>query len=564
MLCAVPPTTMPAATTVALGASYGRLKQKHPEYQGELWDRLALLYEGGWDILEHSKEFIPKAPEEPSAHYKWRLEVTSYVNYFARLVGYLTGTLFNETLVMGPAAEGGANKPPLPDPEFYNEFASNADLRGTDFSQFMRVTLATALVYQRAIVHVDMPVTPTLETGEAPDNRAHEEALGGARAYLIPIAIGEMYNWEKDSRGKFKWCVLHTKITNRDDPFGDHSLYQHEFKIWRLADGIATYTVLRTRLVSREEELKDDDVLLVQTLPSSTSFTEIPLREIELPKALWVGNQAGPLCREHYRRRSDLAGSLCRSLVELPFIKRGAEIPAVHRGISETQMDPNRGADPVAAAKRDGWVAIGGDDELGYAGPSGVGHEIARAELKDCREEIFGSVNAMALQLENTAAAVGRSGESKAEDRSALAAVLSYLADQLREFAQQVMTLVSSARNEEVKWAGSGLSTFDTDGVTQVLEEAVQIEPLNIPSVTFKQLHRKKVALALVPKASPEQKQQISDEIDKNTTAEEVEMDPFERAKKLTAATTPVQERDDEEGPEGPEKQAFGSPAAAE
>jgi hypothetical protein len=501
--------------------TYGQLSQKHTEYDGDLWTNLHLLYAGGWAMQRNAQRFIERAPRERHDYFQWRIKSTAYVNFFARLVGYLTGSLFNESLVVAPAKDRKTDEAPsLPDSSFYEAFGVDCDLTGTDFSQFMRLALTDALVYRRALVQVDLPKAPTFLEGEAPRSLAQEDALGLRRAYVIQLPLESLFDYEKAPDGRFQWCVLHRIHRERATPFADRALYQHEFKVWWMANGAACYAVLRSKPVTKDDQLDPDDELQVVEPERATSFKQIPICELELPEALWVGNQAGPLCQEHFRRRSDLMGSLCRSLVEIPYVKLGPEIPAVHGGISDAQSDPNRGHDVLARA-REGAVVIGSEDEIGFASPSGKGHEIARAELKDCREEIFASVNAMALQLENSAAAVGRSGDSKHEDKSATAIILTFLATQTREFAQQVMALVSSARGDSVAWAATGLNTFSSEDREQVLSDALTVQTLEIPSALFQKLARIKVANAVLPNATAREKAQIAAEIHANSHAEE-------------------------------------------
>src|SRR5260221_6381120 len=157
------------------GPTYGQLCQKHSEYDAELWTNVGLLYRGGWEMLRNAHRFIERAPRERSDYFSWRLKGTSYVNYFARLVGHLTGSVFNEPLTVAPAKDSKTDEAPtLPDAKFYQAFATDCDTAGTDFSQFMRLALTDALVYRRALLQVDLPKTPTFEDGAAPQSLAQE------------------------------------------------------------------------------------------------------------------------------------------------------------------------------------------------------------------------------------------------------------------------------------------------------------------------------------------------------------------------------------------------------
>ena len=73
---------------------------------------------------------------------------------------------------------------------------------------------------------------------------------------------------------------------------------------WQLIDGFATFTLYRTKLVKSDSELTDEDRVGVFEPATPTTFKQIPVMALELPDAVWAGDQAGPLCAEHYMHRS--------------------------------------------------------------------------------------------------------------------------------------------------------------------------------------------------------------------------------------------------------------------
>lgn len=502
----------------ATGPTWARLRQQtHAAYDPELWKDLSLLHEGGFEIQKNAARFIPRAPQEPKANYNWRLKATSYINYMARVVGYLVGDLFGVPLRVSAEGKDGQPASATPDDAFYSLFASDCDLQGTDFSQFMRERLVDAMVQKRALIGVDMPI------GAPAVNKLQEEQMGMGRAWLCAIPLESMLNWKLDDKGRYQWCKLVKKVVNDDDPLGDHSSFYFEFKIWRMQDGVAAFEVYRTRTVTDEKEFKDEEIVPQVQQLTPTTFSSIPIINIDLPAAVWAGNQLGPLCKEHYNGRSDLKGSLCSNLFEIPWIKRGPEIPAVHGALpSETQQDPNRAADLVARAQAKGMVALGAGDDIGFAGPSGKAFTMAKEENATVRDEIFGALNTMALALANTGATVRRSGESKAEDRSATGVILDFLGGELREYAKLTYDCVSDGRGDSVKWCASGIDSYDDEDRAALIGEATEVETLTIPSKTFKKLYATNLAQRLLPKVSPAQKDAMAKEIEANITDEMV------------------------------------------
>lgn len=511
------------------GVTWTRLfDQRHPEYDPDLWQKLRLLHEGGFAIQKNAELFIDRAPEEPEKYYKWRLKTTAYVNHMARVIGHLIGGLFGVPLKVSAQGKDPKAAASTPDDKFYDALANDCDLQGTNFSQFMRARLINALVLRRTLIGVDMPA------GAGPDvvNRLQEEKLGIGRAWLYDIPLESMLDWELDELGRFKWCKLVKKIADRSDPLGDHSSYRYQFKIWRVgttASGgdVAAYEVYETPAIKDDKELKSEEIIpRVQPL-TATTFSRIPIVDVDLPAAVWAGNQLGPLCREHYNGRSDLRGSMCRNLVEIPYVKLGPEIPEVHGGISVTGSDPTRGDNMLAKVKQSGFMKIGSEDEIGFAGPSGNAFKMASEENFRVREEIYSALNTMSLALSNTGATVQRSGESKAEDRSATGVILDFLADTAREISEMTYDMVADGRGDnlnsgKVVWKASGVDSYDDDDRSALIGEAVEVDTLVIPSKTFRKVYLKSLVARLNPKSSDAEKEMMFDEIDANVTDEMV------------------------------------------
>lgn len=522
--------TLPAPLAAAIaeqppGATWARLfSQRNAAYDAELWESLRLLHEGGFEIQENAKLFCPRVPEEPKKEYEWRLKTTAYVNHMARVVGHLVGGLFGVPLKVAAEGKTGSSAPATPDEPFYKAFANDCDLQGTNFSQFMRARLIGALVQKRALIGVDMP-------RGVPDaaNKLQEEQLGVGRAWLYSIPLESMLDWECDDKGRFVWCKLIKKIVDRSDPLGDHSSYKYQFKIWRMLDtGAAAFEVYETKSVTKDEDIKPDEIVSRVTERTPTTFSRIPIVEINLPAAIWAGNQLGPLCKEHYNGRSNLRGSMCRSLVEIPFVKLGSEIPSVNGALpADVQQNPGRGVDPVGQARAKGFLVLGAGDDFSFKGPSGNAWTIASSENFKVREEIYSALNTMSLALSNTGATVQRSGESKAEDRSATGVILDFLADSTREVSEMVYDVVSDGRGDnerggKIVWKATGVDSYDDDDRAALIGEATEFLTLDIPSKTARKVYLKSLVARMNPKSSDAEKQEMFDELDQHVTDEMV------------------------------------------
>lgn len=507
---------------------FAQLNQKHPDYDADLIDKLGLLYRGGHEIQRRAREFVPKFPNEDQGAYDWRCKVTGYVNLLARVVGHLTGSLFEAPLELTTAEARGSTATTQPDPQFYEQFSANCDLQGTPLTAFVQEAVADALVHKRALIAVDMPLAGDLQ----PVNRIQEDQLGLARAYLFRIHVAELINWEKRSAsdsdaprarfGDFEECILKRRITRSGPLLARDGKHAYEFKRWFILNDRAHYAVYRTKWVTSDDEIAADEAVELIKDETETSFRQIPICELNLPEALWAGDQAGPLCTEHFVHRSNLVGSLGRTNIEFAVLKRGPEIPPVHGAImSETQQNPKRAERPTEEARRKGFVAIGSEDDLQFVGPSGRAAQLIREEVSAVREEVLGTVHTMALSIANSASALQRSGESKKEDRSATSVVLDLLGGLVRGFACALQTVISEARGERVQWKATGLDSYDDDDRAQVVAEATEVATLYLPSPTLKRYYATQVATSLVRKAPSAVKQKIAKELQKNITDED-------------------------------------------
>jgi hypothetical protein len=127
----------------------------------------------------------------------------------------------------------------------------------------------------------------------------------------------------------------------------------------------------------------------------------------------------------------------------------------------------------------------------------------------------------MAASVSNIGASLGRSGDSKEEDRKATGVVLGALGTFVRDFATRIYRVISEARGETIVWVPSGLDRYDGESRLAVLEEAVQLDKIPIPSGTFRKTLKTEVALRLLPNLPPETADLIRKEIQNGVDEED-------------------------------------------
>lgn len=497
---------------------YKLLSARNPGHDLALCQKIRLLYEGGYAAQKGLRALLAKAPNETQQSFDYRCARASYMPYFGQLVDYLVGALFATPIHVTPAGDAADPKTigEYPDQEFYQLFAKDSDRKGCHFSQLMRETVTEALLCHCAWIAVDMP--PAVEA----ENRRAEDQAGGSRGYAYLLPYEEIFDWceDEDGDGDLLWAIVGRRCIDRKAPADLRETYYERYTLWEKdPSGVVKFTVFQTDSVKLDQEIPPNtDIPVISQ--GVTSFSEIPLIRFELPAGLWAGNKVGPLAEEHYQRRSDMIGSMGRSLHEIPFVKQGPEVPGAGEGISEAQSNPSRGVDPIAQQRSRGYLLLGSEDEIGFAGPSGKAYEITDKQLADLRDEIFRSVHAMALSLANTGSTAKRSAQSKVEDRRATGVVLDYLGSKTRDLAVNVYKAISAARKENVVWVAHGLDDFDLDESEDLLNEAQMLQSMTIHSDTFRKEHETKLLLRLLPGVSPETKAQIQQEVVKGIDEE--------------------------------------------
>jgi len=246
----------------------------------------------------------------------------------------------------------------------------------------------------------------------------------------------------------------------------------------------------------------------------ATTFKQIPILELDVPAGLWVGNKLGVLAREHFQRRSALNAAENKSLFAIPYVKLGPEVTAPGAAMpAEVQQNPNRGRDPRGEFNRRGYVVLGKDDGIGFAEPTGSAYDLVDKQLEKLVDEMFRVVHQMASSVSATKQALARAAASKAEDRRATEIVLAAYGALVRDFAKRIYDCLSAARGESVVWTAHGLDKFELDDRDSILKEALALDAIAIPSTTFRQTYKTKIALALVGNVPPETQDVIFDRI---------------------------------------------------
>jgi hypothetical protein len=494
--------------------AYGRMKQHHVDYDARRMNELHDLYEGGYAVQKRAKSYLRLLTSEHQSRYDDRCETTAYIGYFGQVVEQFTSDLFAQPLsIMTPADDENPKTPGEPPDDFYKEFETDCDLRGTAFVDLLKEAMTTALVQRYAYVCIDAP-KPDAEV-PAPATRAEEEARGD-RLYAYDVSPREIIDWKEDDRGGYRWLVINRLAYDRDSPEETRDEVRETFLVWRMLDGVAAWQEFEIRYEPDKPPKDEALVTALQDRPQKTKFKRIPILRMRLPKGFWVGNIVGPAQKEHWQRRSCLNNIEQRTCVPLPYVKRGPQAPAKGGPIPDDIVDdPQRGNDPVGRVNREGFIELGSEDDIGYASPDAKCLEQIHKELDELKDEILRVVHQMAAAVKPSAGSLGRSAASKQQDGKATALVLRALGRIVREFALLVYeTMADALGHGETHWVANGLDNFEVIDRQQIIEEAVSMALIDIPSETFAITYAQQIAEKILTGVDPQTLDSIRKEIE--------------------------------------------------
>lgn len=431
-------------------------------YNPLLNKKLNLLYKGGFRIQDNAELFLNRLPglETPQA-FDERKKCVSYIPYLSEFCTQFSATLFSEPLeVKTPAdgPDGDTTGTAMPD-DFYKEFIMNCDRKGTSIHQFMQDCLNKSLYELCVYVGLDFP-----KAEDQPTNLLEEEAMGLSQGYAYTIPYENVIDWKKDvMTGKYLWIKIWEECFPDDDPTSPPSHY-YQFKFWTLKDGKGAWECWQTEVMPLN---KCYTQMTVYTKKESgvVSFPQIPIWDLNIPEGYNVGAQIGPICVEHYQRRSFMVANANKTCVSVGFITLGPEISAPGDSIPADIDVPYTAPDMRKRLESDGWV-VGRttekwSDKLEIVEAKGESHKFISDELRHLVESMMQTLRQMNMTASANTKSVGRSAASKQVDQHGTSMLLSVYERFIKDFVKDYFTCLAIGRGDVIKWSVEGLSVAE-------------------------------------------------------------------------------------------------------
>jgi hypothetical protein len=442
------------------------------------------LFEGGERMRKNVARHIPRHDVEPHDVYRRRCQAAHYLNYCGAIGGYFASFLFSSPLKV----EGG-------DEAFWGEFKEDADGLGSDLVDFSRAALLSSLVDKTAFWRVEFP-SPTAPVV----TKADYEAQRLNRARLVALARESVIDWERDDRGAYLWIRDH-QHTDRREETGAPCMETDTWTEWR-ADGSAR----RWSVTYEEGREPGDDVEIGEVDPPFNPTGQIPIVELSLPTDLWLMGHLSQPATEHFRKRNALSWAIDRTCYAMPafFLEDRKNPPAMGSGY---------------------YLMLGTEERVEWPAPPAQPFATIGEYLSALKDELYRVAQVMARGVDNSAAAVGRSGESKQADDRATEIVVGAYAARVRESLQQTAALIAKGSGTEAPVI-AGLDNYAVIDAASTVETALSAATLDIPSITFKRKALERVAAAMLPDLDEATRRDIANEIKTGTDAESMAPPP--------------------------------------
>lgn len=489
-----------------------KLAQQHPDYVARKarYCDLGTMYDG-----ENISGFLRRRPSELTEVYGIRQQMLSYTNLLSNVVGWYRSAMFNAAPQITkkdakqPATPDGKPKLATDAQEFCDAFEADCDGAGGSFVNFWADALECLLLYQAGYVMIDLP----LPDSEAPPmNRAQQEQGGLLNPFLMLYEPSQVINWAADARGNLEWAVIYVRVQDQEF-LGPQKLmdYWHYFN--------RTECVLYEREVPSDEGEKVPDKAMASLAPgyprrhAMSDMGEVPLRRVEVPKGLWLGNRIYRPLMNHLNLDNSLDFGLFQSNLAQLCIENG------DAGEYRSTAAP----DGRIVSSEVGFHLIPHGGKMYYLEPSGNSFTISQDRINSLEERIYKACYLQDQARTNASTPTAQSGISKEQDKTPSRDAMSGLGDVLRDAMQAVYQDVLEVRGLVDVVVDIRAFDFSDKATAQDLDQLDKGGSVTVNSETFEREIQKRKARLQLPDGNAGLLTTIDKEIDRNPTPSQIE-----------------------------------------
>jgi hypothetical protein len=471
--------------------TYGQLNQTNPCVDRARNNELRALYEGGRRIESLFGSFLPKRPREREERYQVRLKDAEYRNYVGPIADFFAAMLF----VSRPVIKAKRGKEDAKLADYWNELREDCDGGGTDIDAFFKDLLLDAMQTKTGWLRVRAPDS----NGDDPGDMLEFEKRGLGQCWLEDMEDCSVLDWDTADDGRLIWAITHERSAKRTSLSSGRDTITETWE-YLTPEAVEVYQIT----YQKDQQPKPEDEVSRIAGPLPHRFGAVPLVCLDLSPGLWVLERLRSPQVAHLKKQSALNWSLASTAYAMPVAKVGSP--------DDFQKNMAGAGYEIVIQREDSWE---------WEAPPTAHFTAIADEVKTSKDEIFRIAHQMALGVENNAAAIGRSGQSKATDMENTRVVLGAYSRVVKETIEYTLDLIATARGEkDLEFSVEGLDDFAALDATKFLDQLAILKDKvgALPSRTFWVEANKRAAGAVLRDLDEDTVQRINDEIERDTT----------------------------------------------
>lgn len=503
------------AEGVANTVKVENIDQKHPEYKvlSDTWNKLGLLYAGGWALKSAAELFLIRRPKELTDVYQARLNMFTYVNHLGTALDWYASELFEEdphiqALAKSKGGTENTDKVSADLKAFYDTFLLDCDNAGTSFVDTFRTVFSYVLLYKKAYLLMDLP--PASDYASLAD----QKKAGALDPYLCVYSPQSVINWQLDTYGNLDWIII--KVQSRINPPKDtpkiadrwYFYDRQNFEVWQ-------------RIHEENEQGTPNNAVAERVAAGRhllAKFNTVPVQCLQVPDGLWLANRAMLAAISHLNTDNSLYFALFMAALAMPIV------------MADTDLQIN--------LSEAGYIHLPKDAKFDWTEPKGTSFQHLSDRLNELTENIFRSFYLIHQGRSGRATPSAQSGVSKQMDMMPSKDILKMFGDLVRAFMQRVLNMVAQGHNDDqaIEWDVRGFE-FKDDLSLEEVQAIGEMFTLNIPSDIFEKELSKRVIKAGLPDANPKVIREAFAEVDDAKSRADRNMDSLKQKVSLLGAS---------------------------
>jgi hypothetical protein len=478
---------------------YKTLNRRNKNFKLDKLLDLQALYTG--EVSERITSFVPQAKIDDSSRFqaKCRVAIMGYRNYFAEIVDYYTGFLFQNPIAFRPMQD---DKPIDNIDSFYSLFQTDCDGSRKGFQDFLSERFSDLSVYGSAFWVVQFP---GLDIDV--NNRLDWEALGAGRGTVFPFSPLEVCDYLLDSAGNLEWIRFNKTDYNMAlDPLNEQTYTRERYWVYTKSECIEFALTYPNNQLAPDQGVPDNTDI-PEVARFKHGFSSVPVVMMQVPK-----NQPG-LGGKLFAPQVDSLNARLRKVFGLNTF---AYPITVFKTIT-TDLDKCLSSTGIQVAP---------GDDVSLLTPADVALKHMADDEESCKQEMHRIASVFFMGIDGNAYGLSRSAQARTIDIQQGAVSLKNFAKVVTEAAERTFALLADYRKDKLQFSAEGFDQLDANTLDSLVKSATAIVALPKYPITGVQELYKRINLKVCPDADPSVKEDIEDEIEQITEIDPVVINP--------------------------------------